>query len=238
MRAPRIRLPFGNTPWGIVEMVGTPCPAVSRASLEVLIQWKEYMTSRSFDQIAPADLSQWLASPNGPRLLDVRTPGEYDTMHIPGSYNVPLDLLREHRAEIRHHHLDNDVVLVCRSGQRAAQAHESIGLHNVHVLAGGITAWEASGLPVNRGRARWDLERQVRLVAGAIIVSSIVGSITFPRLKWLAGGVGGGLAAAAVSDTCAMGMLLARLPYNRGPACDARSILTQLADQSDRATAS
>jgi len=38
-----------------------------------------------------------------------------------GAYNLPLDLLREHRDEIRAH-LDDHVVLVCRSGQRAAQA--------------------------------------------------------------------------------------------------------------------
>ena len=60
-----------------------------------------------------------------PRVLDVRTPGEFETAHIAGAYNVPLDLLREHRDEILTH-LDEDVVLVCRSGQRAAQAEETL----------------------------------------------------------------------------------------------------------------
>ena len=88
-----------------------------------------------------------------PRVLDVRTPGEFDTVHMPGAYNVPLDLLREHRDEILSH-LDQDVVLVCRSGQRAAQAEETLrrtGLTNVHVLEGGITAWEARGFAVDPG---------------------------------------------------------------------------------------
>ena len=66
-------------------------------------------------------LSDLLGSASPPRVLDVRTPGEFDTAHIAGAYNVPLDLLREHRDEIVKH-LDEDVVLVCRSGQRAAQA--------------------------------------------------------------------------------------------------------------------
>ncbi|MGV0644154.1 rhodanese-like domain-containing protein [Mycolicibacterium sp. XJ2546] len=179
------------------------------------------------------DLSQLLASDAPPRVLDVRTPGEFETAHIAGAYNVPLDLLREHRDEISRH-LDQDVVLVCRSGQRAAQAEQTLrdaGLTNVHILAGGITAWEAKGFVVNRGAERWDLERQVRLVAGGLVVSSILGSVAVPRLKWLAGAIGGGLTFAALSNTCAMGMLLSKLPYNRGASCDAQTIVAQLVDK-------
>lgn len=164
------------------------------------------------------------------RLLDVRTPGEFENAHIPGAYNVPLDLLREHRDEIRHH-LDQDVVLVCRSGQRSAQAEDSLrqaGLVNVYVLGGGMAEWEGKGFKVNRGAQKWELERQVRLVAGSVVLASILGSVAVPKMKWLAAGIGGGLTFAAVSNTCAMGMMLAKLPYNRGPACDAQSIVAQL----------
>ncbi|OBG93625.1 sulfurtransferase [Mycobacterium sp. E136] len=171
-----------------------------------------------------------LNSPTPPRVLDVRTPGEFDTAHIAGAYNVPLDLLREHRDEIVQH-LDEDVVLVCRSGQRAAQAEETLrtaGLANVHILAGGITAWEAKGFSVNRGTTRWDLERQVRLAAGGIVLASILGSIAVPKLKWVAGAIGGGLTFAALSNTCAMGMMLSKLPYNRGATCDAQTVVAQL----------
>src|SRR5215475_3992860 len=144
--------------------------------------------------IDSADLRTLMGSATPPRVLDVRTPGEFDTVHMPGAYNVPLDLLREHRDEILSH-LDQDVVLVCRSGQRAAQAEETLrraGLTNVHVLDGGITAWEAKGFAVNAG-------------------------LTF----------------AAVTNTCAMGMLLARLPYNRGATCDMRTVVAQLVDTSE-----
>jgi rhodanese-related sulfurtransferase len=177
-------------------------------------------------------LRRLLESAAPPRVLDVRTPGEFDTVHIPGAYNVPLDLLREHREEIVTH-LDQNVVLVCRSGQRAGQAEQALrdaGLDNVGVLDGGIIAWEAQGLPVNRGTQRWDLDRQVRLVAGSVVLTSILGSIAVPRLKWLAAGIGGGLAAAALTNTCAMGMLLSRLPYNRAATCDARTVVDQLAE--------
>ena len=198
------------------------------------------MTTSSAAVIGSAELGDLLNSPRPPRLIDVRTPGEFETVHIAGAYNVPLDLLREHRDKIGEH-LERDVVLVCRSGQRAAQAEDTLraaGLVNVHVLDGGMTAWESAGLPVNRGTERWDLERQVRLVAGSIVVSSVLGSIAAPKLKWLAAGMGSGLAYAALSNTCAMGMLLARLPYNRGPSCDLDTIVAQLVDSPANRTAS
>lgn len=180
--------------------------------------------------IESADLQRLLASPNPPRVLDVRTPGEFETVHMPGSYNVPLDLLREHREEIMSH-VDDDVVLVCRSGQRAAQAEETLrraGLSNVHILDGGITAWQAGGLPVNRGAQKWDLERQVRLVAGLIVALSVLASLVVPGAQWVAFAIGAGLTFAAISNTCAMGMLLARLPYNRGATCDAQTVVSKL----------
>lgn len=177
-----------------------------------------------------AELRALLASPTPPRVLDVRTPGEFETSHIAGSYNVPLDLLREHRDEIRTH-LDDQVVLVCQSGQRAAQAEDALrqaGLGNVHVLDGGIGAWESQGFAVNRGARRWDLQRQVRFVAGTIVALSILASILIPGLKWVAFVMGAGLSITAVTNTCLMGMMLAKLPYNRGPACDAESVVAQL----------
>ncbi|MCW1957715.1 MAG: rhodanese-like domain-containing protein [Mycobacterium sp.] len=176
------------------------------------------------------ELQGLLASPAPPRIIDVRTPGEFETVHIGGAYNVPLDLLREHRDEILAH-LDEHVVLVCHSGQRAAQAEQTLrnaGLANVHILDGGMSAWEAGGHSVNRGAKRWDLQRQVRFVAGTIVALSILASIVLPGLKWVAFVMGAGLSVTAVTNTCLMGMLLAKLPYNRGPACDAESVVALL----------
>lgn len=178
------------------------------------------------------DLNALLQSGTGPRLIDVRTPAEFETAHIAGSYNVPLDLLREHRDEIAGH-LDENVVLVCRSGQRAANAGDALrdaGLPNVAILDGGITAWESQGFEVSRGVQRWDLERQVRLVAGSIVATSVLGSVFSPKLKWVAAAMGAGLAGAAVANSCLMGMMLSRLPYNRSQACDARTLVAQLTD--------
>lgn len=190
------------------------------------------MTESPAVTVDPNSLHESIESGKNVRIIDVRTPGEFEAVHIPGAYNVPLDLLREHRDEFCAH-FDENVVLVCRSGQRAGQAEQTLreaGLFNLHILDGGMLAWEAASLPVNRGAERWDLDRQVRLVAGSLVLSSVLGSIAVPKLKWLAAGIGGGLTFAALSNTCAMGMLLSKLPYNRGASCDAQSIVAQLVE--------
>ncbi len=168
----------------------------------------------------------------GPQIIDVRTPGEFETAHIPGSVNVPLDVLREHRDELVQH-LDEQAVLVCHSGQRATTARQALaaaGLPNPRILQGGITAWQSAGAPVRPGRARWDLERQVRLVAGSIVLVAVLASVAFEPAKWIAALIGAGLTVAALTNTCAMAMLLAKLPYNRGPRTDLDAIVAALAD--------
>ncbi|MFJ2420273.1 rhodanese-like domain-containing protein [Streptomyces brevispora] len=173
---------------------------------------------------------QLVQEDRAPRLLDVRTPGEFRTAHIPGSYNVPLSTLREHRAELLAH-LDEDVVLVCRSGQRAAQAEKALseaGLSNLRVLEGGIVAWETAGAPANRGPERWDMERQVRLVAGSIVLATGLVGVLVHGAHLIGTAVGAGLTYAALSNSCAMGVLLSKLPYNRGPRPDIRTVIAEL----------
>ncbi|MEV0085531.1 rhodanese-like domain-containing protein [Saccharopolyspora sp. NPDC050642] len=162
------------------------------------------------------------------RLIDVRTPGEFAATHIPGSYNVPLDLLRE--ADLAAGH-DDPVVLVCGSGVRAEDARTLLaaaGLGRPTVLAGGINAWDQQGAPVARGTGKWAMERQVRLVAGSLVLTGVLGSVVAPKMKWLAGFIGGGLTFSALSNTCAMARVLSLLPYNRTPAQDAPTLLAAL----------
>lgn len=164
------------------------------------------------------------------RLIDVRTPGEFASVHIPGSYNVPLDLLREHRNDLTAGHRD-PVVLVCASGARAEQARsvlETAGLERLSVLRGGVGAWEQEGGELNRGRGTWAMERQVRLAAGLLVLTGVVASTALEPLKWIAGFVGAGLTFAAITDTCAMSRVLGLLPHNRTRSGDGRALLAAL----------
>ena len=166
-----------------------------------------------------------LADP-GTRVLDVRTTGEFESAHIPGSFNVPLNLLAEHVGDVAV--LEHPMVLVCQSGARATAAQEQLnaaGKTDLRVLDGGIGAWQAAGGEIVHGQPRWALERQVRGVAGSIVLGSILASLALPKARFVAGGVGFGLLFSAVSNTCAMGMLLSKLPYNRGAECDLDAVL-------------
>ncbi|MGK0274214.1 MAG: rhodanese-related sulfurtransferase [Ilumatobacter sp.] len=182
------------------------------------------------DTISVAQLRQLMLQDPLVRVLDVRTGGEFDGVHIPGSFNVPLDTLGEHATDLAD--VVHPVVLVCKSGARASQAHGKLtaaGKQRLHLLDGGIDAWEASGGEVVQGSSTtWALDRQVRFVAGSISLIAVVLSMLVPKAKWLAGGVGFGLAFSAATNTCAMGNVLARLPYNQSDKCDIAGVLDGL----------
>lgn len=170
-----------------------------------------------------ADLPHLLEEDPDLLLLDVRTPAEYESAHIPGAVNVPLSLIEKNPAEFSAD-ITGDTVIICRSGacaQRAQQLLEGVGVTGLSILAGGMEAWKAytgengAKLPIAQGKARWDLERQVRLVAGSLVGAGVLASTKFPKAKWLAAGISGGLVYAAASNSCMMGSALSQLPYNK-----------------------
>jgi len=182
------------------------------------------------DTISTAQLRQLMNEDPLVRVLDVRTGGEFDGVHIPGSFNVPLDTLGEHTQDLAD--VEHPVVLVCKSGARAGQAHAKLttaGKQRLHLLDGGMDAWEASGGDVVRSATdKWALDRQVRFVAGAIALVAILVSVVAPKAKWLAGGVAFGLSFSAATNTCAMGNVLSKLPYNQSDNCDIAGVLAEL----------
>jgi rhodanese-related sulfurtransferase len=181
------------------------------------------------DTITASQVRQLMNEDPQLRIIDVRTGGEFTGAHIPGSYNVPLDTLGEHARDLAD--LEHPVVLVCKSGARAGQAHGHLttaGKQRLHILEGGMDAWEAGGGDVVRGTStKWAMDRQVRLVAGSISLIGILTSIFVPKAKWLSGGVAFGLTFSALTNTCAMGTALGKLPYNRSD-CDIDKVLTEL----------
>ena len=163
-------------------------------------------------------LRAWLEDPDDLIVIDVRFAAEFEALHIRGSYNVPLPLLSEHANELAER-LGKRVVLVCQSGTRAEQARTRLGgagIASAYVLTGGVPAFAAAGGDVVRGRRRWDLERQVRMVAGSAVVLGLAGGrFVSPKLRVLAGGIGAGLTFSAATNSCAMGAVLAKMPWNR-----------------------
>lgn len=154
------------------------------------------------------------------QLIDVRSPSEYATGHIPGAINMPMEQVQSRLTDLEGEHA---IVLVCQSGQRArmvAGLLEPCG-KELSILEGGTSAWVKAGLPVvATSVTRWSLERQVRFAAGLLVLTGVVLALT-ASLYWiyLSGFVGLGLTFSGISGLCPMGSLLGLMPWNRGASC-------------------
>lgn len=172
-------------------------------------------------KINATNLRSALESSESLNLIDVRTPAEFGEVHIEGSRLMSLDRLDA--GEVKRLGAES-CVLVCRSGKRAEDARrrlEAAGCEGMAVLDGGVSAWEAAGFPVRRGREVMSLERQVRVCAGLLVVLGVVlGSFVNRWFYGISGFVGCGLVFAGLTDWCGMGMLLARMPWNQRGGCE------------------
>lgn len=170
--------------------------------------------------ISPQELSQLRQNGKPLDLIDVRTPVEYREVHVEFARNVPLDRLDPQAIQAeRNGNAQQPLYVICRSGSRGKQACEKLlaaGIANVVNVEGGTMACEAAGLPLVRGQKTISLERQVRIAAGTLVlIGSALGFWVHPYFIGLAAFVGAGLTFAGITDTCGMGMLLARMPWNQ-----------------------
>ena len=153
----------------------------------------------------------------GHAVIDVREFPEYAAGAIKDSRLVPLSTVER---EAPKWDKTQAVLLVCRSGKRAAQAAdilERLGFKNVNVLQGGFEAWKAAGLPSHIEEHKpWSLERQVRAIAGGmVLLFTLVGLVFSQWFLALTLFVGAGLLFAGVTDVCLMATALGKLPWNR-----------------------
>lgn len=150
-------------------------------------------------------------------LVDVREHAEFAGGRISGAKLLPLGDLEKRHTELDH---TKPIYVMCRTGNRSSQAQmklKALGFTNVINVAGGFEAWKKEDLPFERDeKAPWALERQVRFIAGLLVLTGVLLSIfVHPYFIGLAGFVGAGLVFAAVTDTCTMGMILLKMPWNR-----------------------
>jgi rhodanese-related sulfurtransferase len=185
------------------------------------VEWKRSLLTSPTPALTDVDaptLREWIDRHDDLIVVDVRSAAEFEGLHIKGSYNVPLPLLSEHADELAER-LGRHVVLVCQSGVRAGQARTRLntaGLENAVVLTGGVPAFEAAGGDVVRGAQRWSLERQVRMAAGSLVLAGLVGGkLVSPKVSMVAGAIGAGLTFSAATNTCAMGNVLSKMPWNK-----------------------
>lgn len=182
----------------------------------------------SVQTITATELRNVLEAQPDVDLIDVRTPVEFAAVHVTVAHNIPLDALDAATVKAARKTPDQPLYVICRSGGRSRQACEKLqaaGLGEVISIEGGTQACEEANLPLTRSDINvMSLERQVRIAAGLLVVTGLViGEFVHPWGRGLAAFVGCGLIFAGVTDTCGMGMMLARMPWNQqAAACQRR----------------
>lgn len=172
----------------------------------------ELSNSTFCTQVAPAELAgQEVQSV----LLDVRSPIEFETEHIPNSINIPLSELEARCEEVPR---QGQLVVICRSGKRAERGAYALSGKGFQpkVLEGGLVAWRKAGLPVNEGKKRLSIERQIQLIVGIGVLTGVLLAIFVnPWFLIIPGFFGVGLTFAGLSGTCALGIMLGTAPWNK-----------------------
>lgn len=167
--------------------------------------------------ISPRELQDRVQRGESVELIDVRTPAEFEEVHVTFARNAPLDRLDA--AAYRDRPAGQPLYVICKSGGRGRQACEKLraaGLDNAVNVEGGTSAWEQAGLPVVRGKKTMSLERQVRIAAGSLVLTgAALGYFVDPYWIGLSAFVGAGLMFAGITDTCGMALLLGRMPWNQ-----------------------
>jgi rhodanese-related sulfurtransferase len=167
--------------------------------------------------ILPVELQKILMVQPSSSVIDVRTPVEFAEVHVPSARSIPLDELKPSSLQFQK---DQPVYLLCRSGQRATKAAEKFsreGFSQLIIVEGGTLAWIEANLPVTRSSVKIiSLERQVRIVAGSLVlIGVLLGWFVHRGFFGLSAFVGAGLVFAGITDFCGMGLLLAKLPWNK-----------------------
>jgi len=152
-------------------------------------------------------------------LLDVRGFDEFAAGHADGATCIPLPDLERRAGDIP---TDRPVLVMCQSGGRSAIAAErlrALGMDNIIDVSGGFNAWRQAGLPTVRQSSAIPLERQVRIVAGALVLGfSLAGFFVNSAFFYGSALIGFMLTLTGALGICPMMSVLKLLPWNRASA--------------------
>ena len=168
-------------------------------------------------RIPPERLAALLKDGKQPLLIDVRSPAEYDAQHVAGAVLHPLDTLKP--SDWANKSADGPLYVFCQSGGRASRAASLLAGQGVAccVVDGGMDAWTAAGLPVNRAASKvLPLMRQVQLVIGLVSgIGSALAIWKHPLFALIPLFTSAGLFFAGATGYCGLALLLSRMPWNQ-----------------------
>jgi len=186
-------------------------------NIDNIIRVNQQGEAAALEMVSPKDSLSLVQKNQQIKLLDVRSFLEFSQVHIKDSINVPIDMLPAKVIELSKS--GQSYIVLCRTGNRSPMAADMLiqsGIHGVKVMQGGMARWQKEGLPAIKGEGGISLERQIKIVAGILVLSGILFSWSIHRaFIFIPLFVSCGLIFAGATDNCLMGMLLMKLPYNK-----------------------
>ncbi len=170
----------------------------------------------AIETIKATELPNVLAEGN--TVLDVRSPAEFRSAHVSGAELCPLDEL-DGEAYCEQNDVGFPVYLICQTDKRASLAAKKLvdaGHQSVYVVEGGTNAAKDAGVEMEYGEGTLSMGRQVRIFAGALVLlGTLGGAYLHPGFLILSAVVGADLVFAGATDRCGIGLILAKMPWNR-----------------------
>ncbi len=127
--------------WSVIIALG-----ILVAAIVIVKVYKSRLRAADVSQI---QLLDWMEQKSELCILDVRTPDEYNSGHIPGAINISHKEISAHLDELTAHK-DKNIVVHCERGVRARMAQSALakaGFPNVYHLTGDMAAWRDAGRP-------------------------------------------------------------------------------------------
>lgn len=150
------------------------------------------------------------------RLVDIREPDEWADVRLPDAEAAPLSVLPW--MQIAPASAEKSIIFTCHSSRRTTANSallESKAKGPAWQIEGGVQNWLQQGLPAIKSKKPIPIMRQVQIAAGSLVLAGLAGSLVQPAMIWLSAFVGAGLLFAGISGTCALGSLLAAMPWNK-----------------------
>jgi len=186
-------------------------------NIDNIIRVNQKGQATAIEMISPRDALSLVGKDPQTKLLDVRSALEFNQVHIEDSINIPIDTLSSRIGELSR--AGQGYIVFCLAGNRSPMAADMLiqsGINKVKVMEGGIARWQKEKLAVIKGQGGMSLERQVRIIAGSLVLAGIIMAwLLHWAFIFISVFVGSGLIYAGLTDNCLMGMLLMKLPYNK-----------------------
>ena len=186
-------------------------------NIDNIVRVNQKGEAAGLEMVSPKQALEQVAGNPKTKFLDVRSPLEYNEIHIKDSINIPIDMIPSKVNELSQS--GETYIVLCHTGNRSPMAADMLlqsGIRSVKVMEGGMTRWEKEKLSAIKGESTMSLERQVRVIAGSLILLGIILAwLTHPAYIFISVWVACGLIFAGLTNNCLMGILLMKLSYNR-----------------------